>query len=1039
MNYRLRLIDGSGNEEKSMYQTNSGAVLNIHELVGNINKSLAENPFYAEDRDLAILFSDSSILYVEEFFALEKYLDDTASIEYNSEINTPADFYTSLEAQQATNLTGPTLTIDNLDIRDSQFDTDTGADRGRGEDLVATLLLANQGSAFINMPPTLINQNLSTQADLELFANLLVGASDPNGGALALINVAGGILGATFTFVSNGNFSYFTTTIPSIEALKEGETINDNFTYTVKDTGGAVASALVNITIIGVNDAPTANDKSTSTDDATPVMGNVITDAPPDTDPEGEALTVVAYQSPSFFGAGVTIAAAGAYTYNPLASATLQALRPGEALPDTFTYTISDPHGATDAATITVTVTSTATSFQLSSLDGTQGFTIDGYAANYRSGQIVAYAGDVNNDGYNDVMIGSPLADLGGTDRGQGYVIFGDDALAATYTLNALGTQGFTVTGASNGDRLSNGLSGIGDFNADGYSDVMFGAPRGDTGGSNRGEVSVIYGDNSLGGSSIVTPPVDSGEFMLRGTSNGDQAGSAVGTAGDVNGDGIADLIVASPNGDPGGSNRGEVSIMFGRTTSLAGSTIPLNTLGSEGVTINGINNGDRIGSSVYSAGDVNGDGYDDVIIGAQFAEDAGTNRGEAYVVFGSASIGGTTINLSSLGTQGFIIHGTTNNDRLGFSVKTAGDINGDGYDDVIIGAPLADPNGNSSGQTYVVLGSAVGLAGLDIDASSILSYGFRLNGVSGGDRAGQSVSSAGDVNADGYDDIIIGAPYEDPGGSNRGQSYIVYGKESGWLGSTIELSSLDGTNGYKIDGINNNDRSGFSVSNLGDVNGDGFDDVVIGAYLADPNGGNSGQSYVVYGFAKDITQYGTTGNETLTGTTGDDVIYGNAGNDLLQGGNGTDRLIGGLGDDTLDGGSGDDILAGAAGDDVLYFDSNDTLKVDGGSGTDTLKLQSGDMDLTSITQNIFTNFELLSMENGNSNTLALSLEDVLDITESTNRLLVSGDAGDVITSPNSWTNTMAQETVDSITYNVYTLDNATLLVDVDIMQIGLL
>lgn len=1039
MNYKLRLVDASGYEDKRLYQTDASAVLNINELAGDLNKFLAENPFYTVENDLAILFSDSTIIYVEAFFALEKYLGDTAAIEYNDQQYSSADFYTTLDARQATNLTNPTLNIDDLDVLEIQSNSDRDLNSDRGSDLIAMLLLANEGSAFINLPPSLINYNFSTLANLELFKNLLIGATDPNGGTLTLSNVIGGTLGATFEFISNGNFSYFTTTIPSIEALKDGETIEDTFTYTVKDNGGASASAAINITIIGVNDAPTANDKTTSTNDATPIAGNVITDAPPDTDPEGEALTVVAYQSPSFFGAGVTIASSGAYTYSPLISTTLQALRPGEALPDTFTYTISDPHGATDSATITVTVTSTATSFKLSSLDGIQGFTIDGYAGNYRAGQIVAYAGDVNNDGYNDVMIGSPLADFGGNDRGQGYVIFGDDALAANYTLNTLGAQGFTVTGASNGDRLSNGLSGAGDFNADGYSDVIFGAPRGDTGGSNRGEVPVIYGDNSLGGTSIVTPPVSSGEFMLRGTSNGDQAGFAVGTAGDVNGDGIADLIVSSPNGDPGGSNRGEVSIVFGQTSSLAGSTIPLNTLGSGGVTINGINNGDRIGSSVYSAGDVNGDGYDDIIIGAQFAEDAGSNRGEAYVVFGSASIGGTTINLSSLGTQGFIIHGTTNNDRLGFSVKTAGDINGDGYDDVIIGAPLADPNGNSSGQTYVVLGSAVGLAGLDIDASSILSYGFRLNGVSAGDRAGQSVSSAGDVNADGYDDLIIGAPFEDPGGSNRGQTYIVYGKESGWLGSTIELSSLDGTNGYKIDGINNNDRSGFSVSNLGDVNGDGFDDVVIGAYLADPNGSNSGQSYVVYGFAKDITQYGTTGNDTLTGTTGEDVIYGNAGNDVLQGDDGADRLIGGLGDDILDGGAGDDILVGAAGDDLLYFDQNDTLKVDGGSGMDTLKLQSGDIDLTSITQNIFTNFELLSMENSNENTLALSLEDVLDITESTNRLLVSGDAGDIITSPNSWTNTMAQETVDSVTYNVYTLGNATLLVDIDITQIDLL
>jgi len=121
-----------------------------------------------------------------------------------------------------------------------------------------------------------------------------------------------------------------------------------------------------------------------------------------------------------------------------------------------------------------------------------------------------------------------------------------------------------------------------------------------------------------------------------------------------------------------------------------------------------------------------------------------------------------------------------------------------------------------------------------------------------------------------------------------------------------------------------------------------------------------------------------------------------------------------------------------------LYFDSNDTLKVDGGSGRDTLQLKSGDMDLTTIGQDVFTNFELLSMKNENTNTLSLSLEDVLDVTDSVNRLLVSGDAGDVIMSPDTWTDTMTQEVIDGTTYNVYTLDNATLLVDINIIQADL-
>src|SRR5919199_535669 len=211
----------------------------------------------------------------------------------------------------------------------------------------------------------------------------------------------------------------------------------------------------------------------------------------------------------------------------------------------------------------------------------------------------------------------------------------------------------------------------------------------------------------------------------------------------------------------------------------------------------------------------------------------------------------GPTFNLSELnGSNGFAINGIATPDYSGRSVSSAGDVNGDGIDDLIIGAKYADPNGiRNAGQSYVVFGSKSGFgAGLNLSELNGRN-GFAVNGILAGDSSGSSVSSAGDVNGDGIDDLIIGARGADPNGSSdAGQSYVVFGSNSGF-GAGLDLWDLNGTKGFLINGIAANDSSGNSVSSAGDVNGDGFDDLIIGAPFASPNGiFNAGQSYVVFG-----------------------------------------------------------------------------------------------------------------------------------------------------------------------------------------------
>ncbi|WP_204153432.1 cadherin domain-containing protein, partial [Leptolyngbya sp. CCY15150] len=198
-------------------------------------------------------------------------------------------------------------------------------------------------------------------------------------------------------------------------------------------------------------------------------------------------------------------------------------------------------------------------------------------------------------------------------------------------------------------------------------------------------------------------------------------------------------------------------------------------------------------------------------------------------------------------GSNGFRIDGVAAGDYSGRSVSSAGDINGDGFDDLIIGANRASPNGSTSGSSYVVFGSGSEFSST-LNLSTLNgSNGFRIDGVAAFDYSGWSVSSAGDINGDGIDDLIIGAWGAAPNGSGSGSSYVVFGS-GGEFSSTLNLSTLNGSNGFRIDGVAANDRSGMSVSSAGDINGDGVDDLIIGAWGAAPNGTYSGSSYVVFG-----------------------------------------------------------------------------------------------------------------------------------------------------------------------------------------------
>ena len=219
----------------------------------------------------------------------------------------------------------------------------------------------------------------------------------------------------------------------------------------------------------------------------------------------------------------------------------------------------------------------------------------------------------------------------------------------------------------------------------------------------------------------------------------------------------------------------------------------------------------EQSGSSVSNAGDINGDGFDDVIVGAVGATHNGDRSGSSYVVFGKASGFDATLNLSSLdGNNGFRLDGVAY-DFSGISVSDAGDVNGDGFDDLIVGAPGANIESGTTnyGATYVIFGKPAGFDAT-LDLSNLDgNNGFRLDGGNLRDDSGASVSSAGDINGDGFDDVIIGDPSPLFYGYYFGTSYVVFGKAGGF-DATSHLSSLDGSNGFRMDGKGASDYLGW-------------------------------------------------------------------------------------------------------------------------------------------------------------------------------------------------------------------------------------
>ncbi len=417
-------------------------------------------------------------------------------------------------------------------------------------------------------------------------------------------------------------------------------------------------------------------------------------------------------------------------------------------------------------------------------------------------GDCLSSAGDVNGDGYADVIVGANFYDNGQVDEGAAFVYHGGPAgLSSTAAIILEYNQA--------GAHFADGVSGAGDVNGDGYSDVVVGATDFASGQAHEGAFFVYHG-----GPSGISPTVET-----MGQSNQVNAwmGYAVSGAGDVNGDGYADIIVGAHGIANGQAYEGVAMLFHGGeygVSDVAATWLECNVSGAS------------MGHCVSGAGDVNGDGYADVLIGAPYYSNGQSTEGAAFIYHGGASSLSHSVALVIESNQAYAYFGQC--------VASAGDVNGDGYADVIVGAYQYDNGQNNEGAAFIYHGSATGLSG--VAAAMVESNQTDA-------EMGWGVSGAGDVDGDGYADVIVGVRRYNGGQTLEGAAFIYHGSSTGI--STTATTILE----------SNQANAGFgtTVSNAGDVNGDGFGDVIVGAYRYDGTGG-TGAAFVYHGSSSGVS-----------------------------------------------------------------------------------------------------------------------------------------------------------------------------------------
>ena len=420
----------------------------------------------------------------------------------------------------------------------------------------------------------------------------------------------------------------------------------------------------------------------------------------------------------------------------------------GDGLDDLVLGAPYDDIDAIDAGTAYVVLGGTSGTLDLSGADAR----LIGASGGDGAGLAVGRAGDVDNDGFDDLLVGAWYEDSTAADAGAAYLLLGP----ITGDLR-LGSADYIFWGDAADDFAGSAVTTVGDWDGDGLDDLGIGAYGEDSAVANGGMAYIVTGSGISSGSLAA-------ESWARfsGERSDDQVGRSIAAAGDVDGDGQADLLVSAHPEDTGGNASGSVYLVLGPST---GGLVDLRYADAQ---LYGEGDNHFAGRTVAGPGDLDGDGYDDIFVGADGEDSTASGNGAAYLWRGPVPAG--TRDLSGADTK-FV--GETGLDYLGRSVSRAGDVNGDGSPDLLMGATGDDHGATDAGGAYVVLGP--------FSAGTVSTSDFyaRLHAASTDDKAGYSVSGGFDFNGDGLDDLLVGAPGEDAGGTDAGAAYVTFGATS--------------------------------------------------------------------------------------------------------------------------------------------------------------------------------------------------------------------------------------------------------------------
>lgn len=451
---------------------------------------------------------------------------------------------------------------------------------------------------------------------------------------------------------------------------------------------------------------------------------------------------------------------------------------------------------------------------------------------------------DLNDDGIADAITSAPFEDFGGDNAGAVYVFFGSSNPAALTDSQAADAD-LKFFGMQESGRFGMAMAN-GDLDGDGADDLVISSTLDDTNGTNNGAVYVFFGP--------LTPGVrntDQADLVLTGETGhtGDQFGTAV-TMGDVDDDGRMDLVVSAAFEDTTAADAGAVYVW------LDGETLQSEGAENADMKLTGARAGDQLAAMMVLT-DVTGDGRDDLLMSAPMHDPltpipARTNAGALFVVVGG--------NIASMNVTNadIVITGEENNDRFGVGLA-AGDLTGDGIKDIMVGAPLNDRLGFNVGRVYLFVGGGSLSSMYSANADALIS------GQPSNDNFGEVVS-CGDVNADGFDDVVVGAPRASNGAVRNGRSYVFYGAST-MNDSVATLADMIQT-GEPVS------HEGFGqCAKVVDWNRDGLADVIVSAPGNDANGPSAGRVYVFRG---------TQNAQDLDALDSDAMLTGEAPGNLL-------------------------------------------------------------------------------------------------------------------------------------------------------------